>query len=296
MSTTVAANQADPTNTNNIRHDYEEAIVGWYEALQDEITPRSFNQEISDPPQVFEFTRGDRTQEFIEWLQGQQQAGFLSIVNRNANIYVERAYGAGIEHAEQALREEGIQVQELQSVYALPVHAQTLQDLFERNYELLEGITEDQADDIRRIITDGFAQGRNPRRIASDISDSIDHIGINRSRTLARTEVINAHSEATLNRYEQIGIEEVGVQAEWLTAGDRRVCPICRSLAGRTYTIDEVRNTDFRFSPDEDSGHRHLAGMYSKKPPAHPNCRCALRPSIPESLSTPQTSMDITRA
>ena len=75
---------------------------------------------------------------------------------------------------------------------------------------------------------------------------------------LTRTEVINAHAEATLNSYVEAGLEGVTVNAEYTTAGDDKMCPKCVALQGRPYTIDEAR------------------GLI----PQHPNCRCAWSPVV----------------
>jgi SPP1 gp7 family putative phage head morphogenesis protein len=78
-------------------------------------------------------------------------------------------------------------------------------------------------------------------------------VGIKRARVLTRTEVINAHAEATLNSYTEAGLEGVTVNAEYTTAGDNKVCPKRRKLEGKVYTIAEARGVI----------------------PMHPNCRCA---------------------
>ena len=82
--------------------------------------------------------------------------------------------------------------------------------------------------------------------------------GLTRTRAIviARTEVIAAHAEGQLDSYERLGIQEVQVQAEWMTAGDNRVCPECETLEGATLTVTEAR------------------GLI----PRHPQCRCAWVP------------------
>ena len=77
---------------------------------------------------------------------------------------------------------------------------------------------------------------------------------------LARTEIIRSHSEGTLNMFELAGIEEVELQAEFLTAGDERVCPICDSMAGKIYELKDAHGVI----------------------PVHPNCRCTWLPYDPE--------------
>ncbi|RPI64644.1 MAG: phage head morphogenesis protein, partial [Planctomycetaceae bacterium] len=76
--------------------------------------------------------------------------------------------------------------------------------------------------------------------------------------TLARTEIIHAHAESTLNRFEEFGIDGVMGQAEWSTSGDGLVCPRCAAVGGKIYSLSDAR------------------GML----PMHPNCRCAWLPVL----------------
>lgn len=69
---------------------------------------------------------------------------------------------------------------------------------------------------------------------------------------------ISAHAEASLNAYEEAGVQGVQTEAEWLTAGDSRVCPDCRRMEGRVFEISKAR------------------GMI----PLHPQCRCSFIPVI----------------
>jgi hypothetical protein len=69
---------------------------------------------------------------------------------------------------------------------------------------------------------------------------------------------ISAHAEASLNAYEEAGIQGVEVEAEFTTAGDGLVCELCQAYAGTTRPISESR------------------GLI----PLHPNCRCAFLPLV----------------
>jgi SPP1 gp7 family putative phage head morphogenesis protein len=81
-----------------------------------------------------------------------------------------------------------------------------------------------------------------------------------RAMMLARTEIIRAYAEATLQEFRNWGVEGVSAKAEWSTAGDDRVCPKCAPMEGRIFTLDEA------------------SGLI----PFHPNCRCAWIPWIAE--------------
>lgn len=225
----------------------------------------------ADPVQDFDFPRDDeKIQAFLRWLREAEDDEVLEVFQRSGrevvarsewqNIYVRRSYAKGLEQAEEFLQEQGIDVpeQRLGQIFNLPVHADALGILYTRNFTELEGISEAMDQQISRELVDGFAQGWNPRKMATEINDRVDNVGLTRARTLARTETINAHAEGTLNRYQDIMGPDaaVTIRAEWSTAGDDRVCPICISLEGEIFSLEEAR------------------GLI----PIHPNCRCAWLP------------------
>jgi SPP1 gp7 family putative phage head morphogenesis protein len=89
------------------------------------------------------------------------------------------------------------------------------------------------------------------------MSKGIAGLARTRANMIARTETIYAHAEGQLDSFEELNIREVGVMAEWLTAGDEDVCLECEALEGTVMTIEEAR------------------GLL----PRHPNCRCAWIPA-----------------
>lgn len=98
----------------------------------------------------------------------------------------------------------------------------------------------------------------------------------------AKTAVARAVNEALLTSYEEADVTEVGVAVEgrsgrpgamntnaagelvFETAGDQKVCAVCRGLAGQTVKISDVR------------------GEPEFQPPVHPRCRCRLVPAAME--------------
>jgi SPP1 gp7 family putative phage head morphogenesis protein len=175
--------------------------------------------------------------------------------------YVRYAVARGIKHAERALLQQtDIPVDPLaiDDAFNLPIHRRTLRRFFQRQYRYLDGITDDVAQDVSRTLAEGLSRGANPRDIARDLADRVNAVGDTRSRTLARTEVVSAFHESTLDRYESImgSSAQVRVVAEFTTAGDDRVCPQCEALDGRTFRIAEAR------------------GII----PVHPQCRCSVSP------------------
>lgn len=266
-----------PTRTKTIQDDYSAQMYRRFRRLKGLVRETVATNDAlrlgtnAEPARDFGFVRDpEKVDAFLDWLQTAVDDEILEVTRRVdgrvavreewQNVYIRRAYGRGVEYAQARLREQGVTVPEqtLAQVFNTPIHADALGVLYTRNFRELQGITEAMGQQISRVLTDGFAQGWNPRKMAGDLNDRVDKIGLTRARTLARTETINAHSTATLNRFEEIAGDDVRmtVKAEWLTAGDP--CPICAGLEGTTYTLEEAR------------------GLI----PIHPNCRCAYIPVV----------------
>lgn len=282
----------DPTRTTTLRRKYAQRLRAEFADINTQIRRgvrdrdvfnlSNSNEALADPIPPFQFDRDDRKAEaFVRWLRTAERNGVLEVIDTGSNTYIRSAYGRGLQHAAAELRKAGIEVTEAQlsSTFALPVHEESLELLYTRNYQALQGITEEVDKQVSRILTDGFRQGWNPNKMAREITDRVDSIGKTRATTLARTEVINAHSEGTLNRYERAGVDEVTIRAEFSTAQDRRVCPLCRAREGKIVTIERARSETFQFEAGEDQP-SSLSGEYPIKPPIHPNCRCSWLPVV----------------
>lgn len=211
-----------------------------------------------------------KTTAFIEWLQDVVDDDVLGIevsegnrvVARSAwqNLYVRSAYSRAIEAATQALQRSGLDVGAtgLEAVFGAAIHADTLAMLYTRNFRLLSGITDAMAAGISRELTMGLAQGLGAREVAALLNKQVEGIGIRRALVLARTEMVHAYSEASLNRYQEFGIKGVTAMVEFSTSGDDKVCDDCAHLEKRGFTIVDARGVI----------------------PVHPNCRCAWLPVV----------------
>lgn len=290
----LARTNGDPTRSQTLRRRYAQRLRGQFANLNTVIRRGITERDVfrlqaetlqprppTDPP-VFRFPTDDRKIEaFMAWLRRQERRGVLEVIHRGDNQFVRAAYAKGLSHADAALNAEGVQIpeRELAALFNAPMHREALQMLYTRNFAELEGITETMNQQISRELADGFSRGLGPRAMARNVTDRVDKIGKHRATLLARTETIRTHSEATLNRFEQAGVGTVTVRAEWATAGDRRVCPICQTLEGRTMSVEEARSETFSYSASE-SEPGSLSGTYPIQPPTHPQCRCALLPVI----------------
>lgn len=273
----VVNRSRDPTETSTLRKSYQRALQSPLRELKglirEGIVERgAFDYSINqDDMPVFRFDQDPTAVDhFDDWLRSALNQGYLTTVSIDGNEFVRSAYTRGVSHANSALRSADVEIPEddIEVILRMPIHRDKLRDLYQRNFELLEGVTSDMQQGMRAALTEGLASGHGPERIARDLNDRVDKIGMHRSELIARTEIINAHSDATLQRYEQIGVDTVTVQAEFQTAGDERVCLVCGALEGTVMTLEDVRNGTFTFNDLE----------FPNKPPIHPLCRCRILP------------------
>lgn len=208
---------------------------------------------------------------FQKWLDGMVKAGIFTTDGITGKPwtgkYIESAYRKGLIRAYTDTNAEvlarspewyaGSKAQFLQTAFAQPEVLSKIELLSMRAFEQLKGITAAVAQQLNRHLAMGLSNGWGPAKIAREMGKSIGTLSRTRLRTIARTEVINAHAEGQLDSFELLGVEEVGVMAEWSTAGDERVCAECADMEGETFTIKQARGWI----------------------PLHPNCRCAWIPS-----------------
>lgn len=260
----------DPTKTIMLRRAYERELARRFRELKRAIIRALLDRPTLTPMKTnapqFEFTRDpNRAAAFIRWLKQQQDfhlldgVGVESAANRSwQNVYISSAYQRGMASAASNLRGQGVPVSDrwIDSAFYQPIHADRAGLLYTRAFTELEGVTQFMATRMSQTLARGIIEGRGMRDIArSLVADT--NIGLTRARMIARTEVISAHAEASLNSYREAGLEGVRVQAEFTTAQDK-VCPRCQALEGTKIDINQA------------------SGLI----PVHPNCRCAWLPVV----------------
>lgn len=230
-------------------------------------------QEAPKTNQNFRFnTDAEKVRAFDRWLKQAHQAGLLEGEGTTpwTNEYIESAYRKGIDRGYTEVNKQakfesddffrGTKHQFLQSAFQQPEIRSKVELLYTRTFQELKGITAAIDQRLSRTLSIGLINGWGPEKIAREIDKHIGTINRTRARVLARTEIIRAHAEGQLDAYERLGVEEVGLKAEWVTAGDDFVCPECADREGQVYTIEEARDLI----------------------PLHPNCRCMWIPVVKE--------------
>jgi SPP1 gp7 family putative phage head morphogenesis protein len=255
--------------------------------------------ELSSPGKnAFDFPRtADKLNAFMKWLRGEVEKGILetstfqrigsSVEPAWTNLYIQDSYKRGVLRARTELRKAGYSVPPTSEVFGgidaimgTPFHIDRVGLLYTRVFSDLQGITTNMDTQISRILGQGLVDGDHPRLLARKIVATIDGVGAQklgitdslgrfipakrRAAMLARTEVIRAHHAANIQEYRNWGATGVEVIAEFITAGDDRVCTECAGYHGNKYTLEVAE---------------HLI-------PVHPNCRCIVIPIEKRDVAT----------
>jgi len=271
--------KADPTGAATIKRAYETDLYKRFNLLKRKIRKYIVTDNLLDiranVKTNYDFETSDqRVEAFLLWLQKQVDAGVLELhqgIEQTVasgkwwgDQYVKSGYKKGAEQLEKNTnRVLGVSLFDISQIGLLvfsPYHLDRLAILYTRNYDNLAGITKEMSDQIAEILAEGVALGKNPNKLAATITNRVDKIGITRARILARTEIMHAHAEASLNMLESLGFEDAFLQSEYLTAHDLRVCPICAPFDNKKFKVDDAR------------------GII----PQHPQCRCIWLPYFPD--------------
>jgi SPP1 gp7 family putative phage head morphogenesis protein len=240
-------------------------------------------------PQQFNFPRtADKVEAFMEWLRRQIDKGLLETATYQrigtamesawTDIYIQDSYKRGIQRARSEMRKAGYAIPSadpfntVEAIMSTPFHVDRVGLVYTRTFSKLKGITTAMDAQISEVLAQGLVDGDNANVLAKKLLSTITgagnaELGITdtlgryiparrRAQTLARTEVVRAHHQANIQEYKNWGVEGVEVIAEFVTAGDDRVCTECAGYHGNRYTLEVAENLI----------------------PVHPNCRCIVIP------------------
>lgn len=262
----LVANSENPTRTQTVEERYAQRLRGRYQHLNSLIREFVARRDVlgigeltaASPPPSFEFSRDDQKIDgFREWLMQAQEEEVLGVIDRNGNRYVRQAYTAGVRGANTDIRQAdvGDPLSNVSAVLQLPVHEQTLQVLYTRNFSELQGLTDEIGREVARELTQAIGEGTGPREAANRITDVIGRVEDGtprgaqaRATTIARTETLRARHIGAREQYKRHGVQKV----EPILAPT--ACELCIQLAADApYPVSEMG--------------AHL--------PRHPNCRCS---------------------
>lgn len=278
----------DPSRTTMIRKNFEADIRRRFRKLANEVwlflveqdalglserisTVSSITKVFNASPKQYAFLSDpDKLTAFNRWFQQQVEADILSVPPGTppgqpwTAKYVESAYKRGQLNAYFASKNNVFgqlsEQQFLRSSFLQPETVNKIRLLATRAFEGMKGISAQMGSRMNTILAQGLADGSGAIDLAKQMSSQINTMLNSRALVIARTEIMNAHAEGQLDAFEELGVDELGVMAEWSTAGDERVCPRCADMEGKLFTVEEAR------------------GLI----PLHPNCRCSWIPAAPK--------------
>lgn len=280
----IAPFQRDPTQTltlrqnfrrefnkrwNHIRRIVKESFQRDALAIKRGVSPFQEATPLSPDPRVT-ITDQQRLDRFTAWFEQamrQDILGQTNITGANGRVqndgwmdrFITSAYLAGLRRANAQMRAAGMDVPEItERTLQQPQHQQQIAQMKTRYYSDLAGIISVVVAQSQRELSNALSEGKSNAEITALINDRVDSIGKVRSNVLVMDSVVRTFNLALLARYAQENIERVTATVEFTTAGDSRVCPICRDLSGRIYTIQEA------------------VGVI----PVHGGCRCSWSPVL----------------
>lgn len=305
----LAKHRTDPTRTLTLRQRYQQDLVDRYNAVGDVAIEMVRDRDIfnladdgdpsdltgqkrapkqttppgvpSPPPYDFPSTAAG-VKAFDDWLTNALDAVVLGSASGGPDAagwtdqYIQHAYFRGATHADVGLRAGGWNPDpfDVEMMFNLPVHRDTLEMFHRRQFDLLDGLNATTSKELSRELSDAFLEGVGPDEAARRIENRLAAVTLVRARTIARTEIIHAHAESTLNRYQSFLGPNAQVTAlvEFQTAGDRRVCTECEDLEGEIYSLKDARGVI----------------------PVHPNCRCVWLPVVDTMVDPSGTTVPVT--
>jgi SPP1 gp7 family putative phage head morphogenesis protein len=149
------------------------------------------------------------------------------------------------------------------------------QNIVDSTGGLIRGLDRTGYELIGTALSDSIRAGYSPKRAAKLIQDAVGSPA--RALTIAVTESSRVMNNAALGRYKDAGLEKV----QWSTVlggGTSVACDKCASNDGQIVPIGSSFNTG------------------NTQPPAHPHCRCNLRPVVPDYADVNSTAGSVDMA
>ena len=137
------------------------------------------------------------------------------------------------------------------------------QELITSGGSLIRGLDKTGYELIGTALADSIRAGYSPTRAAKLIQDAVGSSA--RALTIAITESSRVMNASALNRYREAGIQN----AQWMVVFGGGACEKCAQNAGKIVML----------------GGTYPSG--NTQPPAHPHCRCNLRPVVPDYADVP---------
>ncbi len=262
-------NKSDPSKTSLIRRKFVTDVNSRYRSVSSNLRIASTNIPILGKTNNFTVI-----QERLDWVQTflNEQFNVTLLAGDWYKKYIEDAYTKGIRRGIRYTKGKELFWLDSSSAQGLEVsfirqvsNLYTLKTLKQKTLSDLTTITQAVSGRILSDLSIALIKGESEKQIYSLIQNTLQKIGVQRSRTVARSEVVRAQSYGLLDAFQGFGVTKVKVAAEthktvtsnanveYISSNDRKVCPLCQPFDGKIMTVQEAY------------------GLI----PVHPNCRCS---------------------
>ena len=196
--------------------------------------------------------------------------------------YILREYGLGAREAERLVRNlnpnrvanksitQGVMLKKIYDLFGTLPGAE--EDLLTKVFIASEMTLARVDKSIMDIITTGYKEGKGINYVAQQITERFQQLRSWESKRIARTEIHNAHNRATMDTYQEYGVE----YTMWITAGDRRVRGLKKKdkanhvkLDGEIIRLGDTYSNGLRYPGDTEGPIEEWI-----------NCRCSNAPYV----------------
>jgi len=157
---------------------------------------------------------------------------------------------------------------------APPLTSQAAREYIKQyNFDLVKGVTQTMADQMRTTIDAGLEQGKTINEIQQELTDKVPEVSLARAETIARTETARAYQHGSLKQAEELGFDS----KRWSLSGNP--CGLCEGAAAASGAKKVTIGEPFFAAGETISGtdgrtYTMTRPVYAASD-LHPNCSCS---------------------
>lgn len=214
----------------------------------------------------------------------QNDQRIINTVMNNQKSFITKEFGLNLLQEEQTLfelslplmttlfQEEGtLQMDALQTLNPFLPFAEELQEaLRDELRRHTDSYTQTSFKRIKETVTEGFAEGLGEDQIEDNLRNVLS-FNPNRAMTMARTTVHTVSSRAIREAFIQSGVVKTVI---WYTAGDEKVCRLCKPMDGKVRKVKEIWYKKGEKLASTSGSDTYATFGDIKSPSLHTSCRC----------------------
>lgn len=174
--------------------------------------------------------------------------------------HIREEYQLGADEAERIMEELDIPPNPLFGTQPL-----TIDDLLNKVFTASQRTLTRVDENINQILTDGYKSGEGINKVANDLTKRFNQLQTWEAKRIARTEIHNSHNRATMDKYNEYGVQ----YTMWVAADDNRTRISHREIDGEIIRLGDTYSNGLRYPGDTDGALKEWI-----------NCRCSNAPYV----------------